>query len=116
VYQPDYDFDNVPRWTEPVTVTKQQLADLYALVLDRKLRREKWGNLQDPPVGGSVQWAEITAHGKTHVIPTQLKGFQEDAAATLYDAVKALVPQATWDKLEAQREQYVQEYQNKNGD
>ncbi|MDQ3707629.1 MAG: hypothetical protein M3437_20840 [Chloroflexota bacterium] len=116
VYQPDYDFDKVPRWTEPVTVTKQQLADLYALVLDRKLLREKWGNVQDPPVGGSVQWAEITAHGKTHVIPTQLKGFQEDAAATLYDAVKALVPQATWDKLEARREQYVQEYQNKNGD
>jgi hypothetical protein len=116
VYQPDYDFDNVPRWTEPIAVTRQQLADLYDLVVDRKLLRENWGKVKDPPVGGSMQWAVITAGGKTYRTPSYLQGFQEDAATKLYDAVKALVPQETWTKLEAQREQYVQEYQSKNGD
>jgi hypothetical protein len=72
--------------------------------------------VQDPPVGGSVQWAEITAGGKTYKVPTQLQGFQESAAASLYEAVKGLVPAATWDKLEAQREQYVKDYQAKDGD
>ncbi len=116
VYQPDYDFEDVPRWTEPVTVTKQQLADLYEMVVDRKLLREDWGNVKDPPVGGSLQWAVITADGKTYEIPTHLEGFKAEAAARLYDAVRALVPQETWEKLETQREQYVEEYQNKNGD
>jgi hypothetical protein len=116
VYRPDYDSDKVPTWTEPVTVTKQHLADLYGIVMDRKLLREKWGNVQDPPVGGSVQWAEIVSGGKTYEIPRHLQGFQQDAAATLYDAVKGLVPQETWDKLEAQREQYVKDYQKKNDD
>lgn len=116
VYLPDYQSEGVPTWTETITVTSRQLGDLYALVVDRKLLREKWGRVQDPPVGGSVQWAEITAGGKTYKVPTQLQGFQESAAASLYEAVKALVPQATWDKLEAQREQYVKDYQAKDGD
>ncbi|HEX8221302.1 MAG TPA: hypothetical protein VF914_19085 [Chloroflexia bacterium] len=116
VYRPDYESKGVPTWTETITVTSQQLAGLYALVVDRKLLRENWGRVQDPPVGGSVQWAEITAGGKTYKIPTQLQGFQESAAAHLYEAVKALVPQATWDKLEAQREQYVKDYQARDGD
>jgi hypothetical protein len=116
VYRPDYESEGIPTWTESISVTGQQLAGLYALVVDRKLLRENWGRVLDPPVGGSVQWAEITASGKTYRIPTQLQGFQESAAAHLYEAVKALVPQVTWDKLEAQREQYVKEYQAKDGD
>jgi hypothetical protein len=116
VYRPDYPSEGIPTWTETIDLTRQQLADLYALAVDRKLLRENWGRVEDPPVGGSVQWAEITSGGKTYKIPTQLQGFQESAAAQLYEAVKALVPQATWDKLEAQREQYVQDYQAKDGD
>jgi hypothetical protein len=30
--------------------------------------------------------------------------------------VKGLVPQETWDALEAKREQYVEDYKSKNGD
>ena len=115
-YRPDYESDGVPTWTETIDLTGQQLTNLYNLVVDRKLLREKWGGVENPPVGGSVQWAEITAGGKTYRIPTQLQGLQESAAAHLYDAVKALVPRETWDKLEAQREQYVHDYQAKDGD
>lgn len=116
VYQPDYDSESVPTWTEEFTVTKQQLADLYGLVADRKLLREKWGEVTDPPVGGSMQWAEITAHGKTYEIPSQLQGFQEEAAGTLYEAVRGMVPQETWGTLEARREQYMEDYRSNNGD
>ncbi len=116
VYQPDYDSENVPTWSEEFTVTRQQLSDLYNLVVDRKLLREKWGKVTDPPVGGSLQWAEITAHGKTYKIPSHLQGFQEEAAGTLYEAVRGMVPQETWDKLEARRQRYMEDYQNKNGD
>jgi hypothetical protein len=116
VYRPDYPSDEVPTWTEPITVTGQQLADLYALVMDRKLLRENWGKVENPPVGGSVHWAEITASGKTYEVPGQLQGFQQNAADTLYEAVKGLVPQETWDALEAKREQYVEDYKSKNGD
>lgn len=116
VYRPDYHSDRVPTWTEAIMVTNQQLSDLYALVLDRKLLRENWGKVLDPPVGGSMHWAEIIADGKTYKIPSELQGFQQDSAEKLYEAVKALVPKETWSKLEAQREQYVEDYKNKNED
>lgn len=115
VYLPDYGSSKPPVWTEAITVTNKQLDDLYKLVVDHKLLQEKWGNVEDAPVGGSVQWAEITSGGKTYKIPTELKGFQRSGADKLYEAVKALVPQETWNKMEALREQYQQEYQNKNG-
>lgn len=115
VYVPDYKSSDTPIWTEPITVTNKQLTDLYDLVVDRKLLREKWGKVQDAPVGGSVQWAEITASGKTYKIPTELQGYHQTVADKLYEAVKALVPQETWNKLEALREQYQEDYQNKNG-
>ncbi len=116
VYRPDYESESVPTWTEEFTLTEQQLADLYDLVVDRKLLREKWRGTDNPPVGGSVEWAEITAGGKTYDIPRHLQGFQEEAAGRLYEAVRGLVPQETWDKLEARRQQYVEEYQSSNGD
>jgi hypothetical protein len=114
VYVPDYPSDKVPTWTETFTPTAEQMSELYTLVVDHNLLR----NLReagDPPVGGSVQWAEITADGKTYVIPRELSnGADREAANALYDFVRdTMVPKAVWDKLEGQRQEYEDNYEKK---
>ena len=113
VYIPDYPSDKVPTWTETFTLTPDQVSALYKLVVDRRLLR----NLReagDPPVGGSVQWAEITANGKTYELPREIAGPDRQDANALYDYMRdTVVPKAVWDKLEAQRQEYEDNYGNK---
>ena len=111
-YRPDYPSDTTPTWTEVLTPTTAQLNDLYTLILENNLLRDNWRSLGDPPVGGSVEWATITANGKSHSIPTALEPADEQEAQALYEFVtKTLVPQSVWDRLEAQRAQYQEEYE-----
>jgi hypothetical protein len=45
------------------------------------------------------------------VLPAYVLIEQEAAAEEIYAAVMALVPKPIWDKLNAQREQYMQEHE-----
>lgn len=110
VYRPDYPSDKTPTWTETFSVTEGQLADLYALLVKKRLLRKSWSTTDNPPVGGSVEWATITANGNTYSIPLALNP-SENSPAELYDFIRtALVPQAIWDTLEAKRTEYQDNY------
>jgi NitT/TauT family transport system substrate-binding protein len=114
VYWPDYPSDQITPWIEPITVTESDLDSLYALAAGKRLLRNEWDKLASPRIGGELQSAYIHAFESVYVIPSDIAESEEAVANEFYAAVKALVPQATWDKLSAQREQYEKEYEEKN--
>ncbi|HYP40790.1 MAG TPA: ABC transporter substrate-binding protein [Chloroflexia bacterium] len=114
VYWPDYPSDKIESWTEPIAITDSDLDSLYALVASKRLLRNEWSRMDSPPIGGSTQSAEIQAFDTAYKIPSDINEEEEAVVGEVYDAIKALVPQATWDKLSAQREQYEKEYAEKN--
>jgi hypothetical protein len=111
VMVPDYSFRNPPSWTETFTVTSTALDQLYRLLIDKGLFTQRWQAQSDPPVGGSFDSLQVAAHSQHITIPSFVIPTQANAAQDISTAVRALVPQTIWDKLNAQREQYVTEHE-----
>jgi hypothetical protein len=107
---PDYDTDATPYWVEPFAVTPTALDQFYRLLIDKGLFTQSWRAQSDPPVGGSYDSLQVTAHGQQIKIPSFLIAAQAAAAEDMAVAVRALVPPDIWNKLNAQREQYVKEH------
>jgi hypothetical protein len=107
---PDYPSEQVPVWTEPFTVSQADLDKLFQTMADQGVFTRAWRAQDSPPVGGSSEWLTVTANGREIEIPAYVLASQASAAAEVYSATKALAPQAVWDKLTAQREEYVQEH------
>lgn len=104
---PDYPADGVPVWVETSTVDAAGLDALYSLMLDEGVFTNNWRAEEDPPVGGSFDWLTITAAGQQVEIPPFPIAAQAGAAERVKAAVAALAPAAAWEKLNAQRAQYV---------
>src|SRR4051812_12998157 len=96
VYTPNYPSDGVPTWTETFSVTSEQLDQLYNLVLAKKVFATNWQRMQDFPVGGSQEWADVTANGREISIPEFVQSPDDVAAGAIYSTVKEFVPQAIW--------------------
>ena len=111
VMVPDYQFSNPPTWTESFTVAPAALDQFYRLLIDKGLFTQHWQAQSDPPVGGSYDTLRVTAHDRHIDIPAFVITAQAAAADAITAAVRALVPQDLWDKLNAQREQYVREHE-----
>jgi hypothetical protein len=107
---PDYASSTVPTWTETFTVEQTEMDKLYKLMVDKELFTQEWRAQDQPPVGGSSESMTVTANGKQIEIPVYVIPELADAAAEMYAAVTTLVPETIWDKLNVQREQYVQEH------
>ncbi len=106
----DYAFRNPPTWTETFTLTPAQLDQLYQSLFDKGLFDQHWQAQEQPPVGGSHDSLRVTAHGQQIIIPSFVIPTQANAAEAIGTAIHALVPQTSWDKLNAQREQYMAEH------
>lgn len=111
VMVPDYAFSDPPAWTETFTLTPTALDQVYRLLIDKGLFTQRWQAQQDPPVGGSFDSLHVTAHDQNITIPSFVIPAQASAAKDIATAVRALVPQNIWDKLNSQREQYVAEHE-----
>ena len=107
VFYPDYPGLGTPEWTEPFDVAEESLDALYALVEEHVLSRE-WVKIEDGTVGGSLEWMSGTVDGQRFRVPIRVE--EEEALEPVYAAIKALVPDAIWTKLRAQREQYERNY------
>ncbi len=107
---PDYPGQDVPRWNEPFAVTPEVTRDLRALLVAEGLFTRQWLAQRRPPVGGSHAWLSATTGEQTVEVPAFVEAPQQEHTAKIYAAIRALVPQAVGDQLEAQREQYVQEH------
>jgi hypothetical protein len=111
VMLPDYDSDATPYWIETFTLTPATLDQFYRLLVEKGLFTQRWQAQSDPPVGGSHDALRVTAHDRTIDIPSFVISTQAAAADDITTAVRALVPDNIWDKLNAQREQYVREHE-----
>lgn len=107
IYQPDYAFSEPPVWTEAFTVTAAALDAVYALARANDVLRDGWGAVDDPPVGGELETAAFTADGRTYTWPYALTEADQARVQPVYAAIRALVPPAVWEKLEAQRQAYM---------
>jgi hypothetical protein len=107
---PDYPSSTTPTWTETFTVTPTALDRFYRLLVDNGLFAQGWQAEQNPPVGGSYDSLDVTAHGRQVSIPSFVIPAQRAAADDISKAIRALVPQDAWDKLDTQRKQYVTDF------
>lgn len=108
VMVPDYPSDDVPTWTETFDLSRAELDTLYRFLMGQGLFTHSWRAQDDPPVGGSSQSLIVTAHEQEIVIPSYVIPAQDAAAREISAAIVAMVPKPIWEKLNAQREQYVQ--------
>ena len=109
---PDYPGEDVPVWVEGFQVDADAMNELYQLMLERGVFTTDWRAQGDPPVGGSFQWLTVSAGGQTVEIPAFPIESQAEAAEAVSAAINRMVPQATWDKLDAQRDEYVATHEN----
>ena len=109
-YTPDYPGADVPTWTEVFTLDSSQLDALYVQLRHLDVFATAWSETDDVPVGGSHSTLMILADGRTVDIPA-FPAAAADQADGAKSAVIAVVPGDIWDRLTAQRDQYVQEHQ-----
>jgi hypothetical protein len=107
---PNYPSEDVPVWTETFTVGPEALDAVYRQLAEHGAFTTRWREEEDPPVGGSHFATTLTANGETVTIPSFVVADQTAAQGEISAAIVGLVPQDIWDKLEGQREQYVEEH------
>ncbi len=110
VFYPDYPQHNPPVWTETFTPAAEQLSDLHALIAKKKVMAKEWHSPARSPVGGSLEYLEVTKAAKQVSVPSRLNAKDAADLRELYDAVRALVPQEMWDRLHARRQAFEDDY------
>jgi hypothetical protein len=113
VFVPDYPQHNPPIWSEEFTVQEDIWNRLYALLVRKGVLRKPWPEMDRRSVGGSLAWLEVTAQGQSFQVSNQVQGAEK--LAEVFTAVRALVPEATWQKLLAQRDEFEQRYYQERG-
>lgn len=108
VYRPDYEGSG-PEWTESFTVSEEARQAIYDMMSDAEVLTKSWAEDDDPPVGGSYSWMDVTADGETIEVPS----FPQDATGleAIYDAIEDLVPDEIWESLNSQQQDYVDSYE-----
>ena len=101
---PDYPAEGVPVWGEEFRVVAGELESLHKLLIDKRMFREKWTEIENPPVGGSLEWLEISAQGARFSVPSTIE--EAETVREVYVAIRALVPDNVWAGLMARYERY----------
>src|SRR6266487_6876454 len=110
VFIPDYPSAAAPQWVESLMIEEERLDELYRVMVENGLFTRKWRQTDNPPVGGSSQSLAVTARGKRVLVEDYLVSEQQAPAEKMYAAVRALVPKDVWERLQAKRQQYMQEH------
>ena len=109
-FLPDYPSDETPVWKESFDISDGALTGLYSLIAERGVFSTDWREMDDPPVGGELEWMKVTARGTDVLVPSTLIEEQAKAISPVYDILRSAVPKSVWDKLMALREQYQRDY------
>jgi len=108
VFYPDYPMDNPPVWTETFSVDDKALNELYTLTIEKGLFNKRWTEIEDPPVGGSLEWLEVVAHEDHIIVPSAIN--ESQVVNDVYTVIRSLVPKRIWSKLMRQYNEYQREY------
>jgi hypothetical protein len=111
-FWPDYAGQGIPEWHEPFQVSEQELDELYHQMVELGLFRTNWRSVsqRDWPVGGESDALTARAGGREVKIPSYVISSQQDASNQIVRAVRETVPQEIWERLEAQRQEYMDNY------
>ena len=112
-FYPDYPMDNPPVWTETFSVNDKTLNELYSLILEKGIFQRSWTEIEDPPVGSSLEWLEVIAHRYHITVPSTIK--ESQIVDDLYSTIRSIVPAQIWAKLMHQFSQYQSEYLSNTG-
>lgn len=109
VYRADYEPTD-QEWTESFTVSEAVRQELYAAMVEADLFTRSLAEDDDPPIGGSSAELNVTADGEV----TEVPAFPQDSSGLdeLYESVEALVPEALWTTFEAQRQEFIDSYED----
>ncbi|MFQ5399434.1 MAG: hypothetical protein ACE5E7_07530 [Anaerolineae bacterium] len=108
IFHPDYPAHEPPVWRETFSITKELLDQLYALMISQNIFRQHWTVKENAPVGGSQDWLEVIADKHRYNIPARAE--ERERLATIYRAIRDLVPTPIWDGMMARREQFKEGY------
>ena len=115
LFFPDYPSDETPVWREDFGVSNDKLSALFALINEKEVLSANWREMENPPVGGELEWLKVTANGTQVLVPSLLIEEQSTAISAVFQAIRSLVPESIWTDLMARREQYEQHYFDANG-
>jgi hypothetical protein len=108
VFYPDYPMDKPSAWQESFSIDDKALGELYTLIKEKQLFTRHWNEIEDPPVGGSLEWMEIIAEENHIIIPSAIK--ESDILDDIYITIRSLVPKEIWAKLMRQYDKYQRKY------
>ena len=108
VFYPDYPEEGVEPWEEGFRVTASQLGELHRTMDEADILAREWASVEDPPVGGSLEWLEVAAGGRTHRVPSTPR--EPEPLQPVYAAIRRLVPADLWADLERRRRAYQDAY------
>lgn len=108
VFRPDYPQHDPPTWRVPFATDEKALDQLYEAAAEAGVFKRVWERRSNPPVGGSLEWIELTAGGNTVRVPSMARG--AGRLKPLYRMIHALVPHAIWEDLRGRREQFLRAY------
>jgi hypothetical protein len=113
VFYPDYPMEEPPVWTETFSIDDKVFNELYSSVVEKGLFKKRWTDIEDPPVGGSLEWMEVVAERNRVMVPGAIKEAQ--TVADIYVMVRDLVPAQIWSELMRKRDEYEREYLENTG-
>lgn len=107
VYRPDYPGEKTPEWRDSFPVSGEAVACVHRLLRRRGILERQWQSEEEPPIGGEVEWMEVSAAGRRVDIPPHPGSGGDVGLEDVYAAVKGLVPRAVWRRLAARRRSYA---------
>ena len=108
VFYADYPMDKPPVWTETFGVDDKALNELYTLIIEKGLFSKRWTEIEDPPVGSSLEWLEVVAHEDHIMVPSAIN--ESQVVNDVYTVIRSLVPKRIWSRLMRQYNEYQREY------
>ncbi len=107
-FYPDYPMENPPVWEEKLDVELEKLDELHTFLAKGNMIRGDWEEAEDDAVGGRLEWMEIRSNGERHMVPSGIR--DPENVVGVYQFIQSLVGDAVWEKLMAQRDEYMKGY------
>ena len=107
-FWPNYPGRDSKPWVEKFAVTPENRERIYRRMQETAVFGQAWRKVENPPIGGSYDWVDVTANGKKYDLPAF--PVEREKAKALYKDLVALAPQSLWDDLYARRKKFEEEY------
>ncbi len=111
IYSPDYPFDGVPKWKEEFFIDSIDLDNLYNLMKNNHLLDVVWTTPEKPPVGSAYETLEVIFDSRKIIFPEYIERSENTFEKNISSAIRSLVPEDLWHKLEGKRDQYRNYYE-----